>query len=205
MIDHWSGTDYYRRNARRYSQDTLNLDMTPLYERFLGHLSTGARILDAGCGSGRDSRAFIERGYAVRACDASPELAAMAEAYAGIPVDVLRFQDFEYVSEFHGIWACASLLHVSLEELPDVYNRLARALESGGVVYASFKYGTGSREEDGRRFTDLDEATLAMLFAESGGLQVRESWVTPDRRPDRQSDRWLNALLGIAEGACQKA
>lgn len=194
-----SDTDYYQQNARRYFQGTVSLDMMPLYERFLEHLPPEARILDAGCGSGRDAKAFVERGYAVRAFDASSELAALAEAYARMPVEVLRFQDLDYFAEFDGIWACASLLHVSLDELPDVFVRLARALNPSGIIYASFKYGQGAREEGGRRFSDLDETGLDGLLRDIPELHLVETWVSRDRRPGRPADRWLNVLLTAAE------
>ncbi|MBV5273652.1 MAG: class I SAM-dependent methyltransferase [Lamprocystis purpurea] len=188
-------TAYYRANADTFFADTLAVDMAPLYARFLPHLPVGGRILDAGCGSGRDALAFRERGYAVTAFDASAELAALAAAHLGQPVQVLRFQDLERTQAFDGIWACASLLHVPGAELPEVLRRLAMALRPGGVLYASFKYGSGEREHHGRRFTDLDEAGLATLLTQVQGLTELETWTTGDRRPGRESERWLNALL----------
>jgi SAM-dependent methyltransferase len=188
-------TAYYRANAAAFFADTLAVDMAPVYARFLPHLPVGGRILDAGCGSGRDTRAFLDRGYTVTAFDASAELAALAAAHVGQPVQVLRFQDLEWTHAFDGIWACASLLHVPATELPEVLRRLTRALRPGGVLYASFKYGSGEREHHGRRFTDLDEAGLATLLTQVQGLTELETWTTGDRRPGRESERWLNALL----------
>jgi SAM-dependent methyltransferase len=188
-------TAYYRANAAAFFADTLAVDMAPVYARFLPHLPVGGRILDAGCGSGRDTRAFLDRGYTVTAFDASAELAALAAAHVGQPVQVLRFQDLEWTQAFDGIWACASLLHVPATELPEVLRRLTRALRPGGVLYASFKYGSGEREHHGRRFTDLDEAGLATLLSQVQGLTGLDTWTTGDRRPGRESERWLNALL----------
>ncbi len=187
--------DYYRRNAKAYFDATLSVDMTPLYERFLRRLPEKASILDAGCGSGRDTLAFRRMGHEVVPFDASPELAALAEAFLGSPVEVLRFQDMAWEDRFDGAWACASLLHVPYDELPDVLLRLERALKPGGVLYASFKYGRGEREVEGRRFTDLDEEALAGLLHRVPGLSLLETWVTPDRRKGREKERWLNLLL----------
>lgn len=187
--------DYYDTHAAAFFAETCDVDMEPLYARFLAHVQSGGRLLDAGCGSGRDTRAFLERGYAVTAFDASPTLAALASAHCGIEIEIRRFQEVEWSATFDGIWACASLLHVPLVELPDVLQRLACALRSGGVLYASFKYGTGEREHQGRRFTDLDEAGLAALVAEVQGLEILETWVTADRRPGREAELWLNTLL----------
>lgn len=90
-----STNNYYVRTAHRYAESTRGIDMRPAYTRFLPRLAPGARILDAGCGSGRDSRAFREAGFQVTATDASPELARAAEAWAGIPVEVRRHEDTE--------------------------------------------------------------------------------------------------------------
>lgn len=187
--------DYYERNANSYFDATVDVDMSPLYQRFLPLLPSAARILDAGCGSGRDLRAFAKLGYRVTAFDASPALAALAEAYAGQPVYRARFQDIHWRESFEGVWACASLLHVSAAELPDALRRLASALVPAGVLYASFKYGHGEREYHGRHFTDMDEDGFYSLLDRGVDLQPLEVWITADQRPGRETERWLNALL----------
>jgi 2-polyprenyl-3-methyl-5-hydroxy-6-metoxy-1,4-benzoquinol methylase len=105
----------------------------------------GGFILDAGCGSGRDARAFREKGFSVYAFDACPELAALAAAHADIPVEVRTFADVDEEQRYDGVWACASLLHVPREHLPDALNRLWRALRPGGAFYLSFRPGAGDR------------------------------------------------------------
>ncbi len=188
-------TRYYSENAPVFFADTVAVAMDPLYARFLPHIPPGGHILDAGCGSGRDTLAFLERGYQVTAFDASPSLASLAERHTGQPVRVLRLQDMEWSQTFDGIWACASLLHVPAAELPEVMGRLAGALRPGGVLYASFKYGHGERERQGRRFTDLDVAGLRALLAQVPGLTEPETWISQDLRPGRAAERWLNTLL----------
>jgi len=190
-----SSADYYEDNAQAFFDETIGVDMAPLYERFLAGVPAGGQVLDAGCGSGRDVLAFLRAGYVVEAFDASPTLAALAETHLGQPVAVLRFEDITWRARFDGIWACASLLHVPMAELPGVLQRMAAALKPGGVLYASFKYGTGEREHKGRRFTDLDEARLMELLQAVPELVELETWTTSDRRPDRADERWLNTLL----------
>ncbi|NCC37000.1 MAG: class I SAM-dependent methyltransferase, partial [Chloroflexia bacterium] len=146
-------------------------------------------------GSGRDALAFRRLGYDVTAFEASPTLARMASEHCGLPVEVRRFQEIAWEDRFDGIWACASLLHVPMSDLPEVLGRLARALKPGCVLYASFKYGAGEREHGGRRFTDLDETGLAALVGAVPGLEVIETSVSGDRREGREHERWLNALL----------
>ncbi|MGB9095969.1 SAM-dependent methyltransferase, partial [Erwinia sp.] len=122
------------------------------------------------------------------------ELVERAKFLSGKPVEVMRFQALTAVDKYDGIWCCASLLHVPEKELPDVMALLARALKPGGVWYLSFKYGTGEREKDGRRFTDMNEDRLHGIIAALEGVQVKEAWTTGDRRPDRD-DVWINCLV----------
>lgn len=171
--------------------------MQPLYQRFLPLLPERAHILDAGCGSGRDARYFIEHGYQVTAFDASVEITELAEREIGQIVQVQRFQDIQYQNQFDGIWACASLLHVPASELSNAFHRLAHALKPEGVIYCSFKYGHGEYEKEGRRFTDMDEAGLRALVDENETLAIKDIWVTADRRSGREHEQWLNAILSL--------
>ena len=190
-------SDYYQLHAQRFFSETVDVDMSELYRPFVAHLKPGARILDAGCGSGRDAKAFREMGYEVEAFDASAELVELARQHSGLPVKQMRFEDITEVERYEGIWCCASLLHVPLAELPGVMAQLAKALKPGGVWYLSFKYGSGEREKDGRRFTDMDEAGFAEVLSELSGIEVMECWQTHDQRPERD-DSWINLVLSKA-------
>ena len=187
-------SDYYQLHAQRFFSETVDVDMSELYRPFVAHLKPGARILDAGCGSGRDAKAFSEMGYEVEAFDASAELVELARQHTGLPVKQMRFEEVTEVERYDGIWCCASLLHVPLAELPGVMAQLAKALKPGGVWYLSFKYGCGEREKDGRRFTDMDEGRFNLLITEIAEIKVENTWLTHDRRPKR-NEKWLNALL----------
>ena len=197
--------DYYTNNAKAYVESTLHVDMQPLYQRFLPLQPERAHILDVGCGSGRDARYFIEHGYQVTAFDASAEITALAEKEIGQPVQVQRLQDIQYNNQFDGIWACASLLHVPHSELESVFLRLHSALKPGGVLYASFKYGSGERERDGRRFTDMNKAGLDRLLNVVDGFSKVDVWTSEDRRPERAAEKWLNILLRAGEDAWRSA
>jgi len=186
--------DYYENNAQPYFEATWDADMRPLRARFLAHVPAGGRILDAGCGSGRDSRAFLADAFSVMAFDGSAALAALAGTYIGQPVGVRTFAEVDWNEAFEGVWACASLLHLPWAELPDAVRRLARALKPGGVLYMSFKYGSGERVEGGRFFLDLDEVGLDTLLAEVPALVLVEAWRSADQRGDIGRPDWLNAL-----------
>jgi len=188
---------YYQRNAQQFFECTVAVDMAEIRDRFTALLPAHGAVLDAGCGSGRDAKAFVEQGFQVEAFDASPELATLASQHSGLPVKVMRFQELDVSARYDGIWCCASLLHVSLMELPEVFRRLAQALKAGGVLYASFKYGQGEREDNGRAFTDICEGEIAGILRENGvnELRVMQEWMSEDRRRER-SDRWVNVLVG---------
>ncbi|WP_144884398.1 class I SAM-dependent methyltransferase [Leclercia adecarboxylata] len=185
---------YYQDNAQTFFDGTVNVDMSSLYEAFTQHLAPGARVLDAGCGSGRDAKAFQEMGYQVEAFDASPAMVELAREHTGLPVKVMSFADVDWKEEFDGIWCCASLLHVPAVELPGVMRRFADALKPGGVWYVSFKYGDGEREVDGRRFTDMDEVGLKALVSVLTDINVVKVWMTQDNRPMRD-ESWVNGVL----------
>ncbi|NNS06922.1 class I SAM-dependent methyltransferase [Erwinia sp. JH02] len=187
--------DYYQQHAERFFSETVTVDMSALYQPFVAHLKPGAPILDAGCGSGRDAKAFHEMGYDVEAFDASAELVELARQHSGLPVEQKRFEDVTDVERYDGIWCCASLLHVPLAELPEVMSRLARALKPDGVWYVSFKYGCGERAKDGRVFTDMDEPGLKALVRGLAGIEVVEMWQTGDQRPGRAEEGWLNVTM----------
>lgn len=191
--------DFYDANAEQFLTDTRHVDMSALLERFIDELPEApadtVRILDAGTGSGRDARAFHHAGYQVAAFDASPAMVKAATEFAGLPVQHMRFEDFSWEHPFEGIWACASLLHVTRRDLPSVMRRLANHLVTDGILYASFKLGFGDRQKDGRHFTDMTEESFSALLDECPALRQVEFWRTNDRRPDRKEDIWLNALL----------
>ncbi|RAU22708.1 DEAD/DEAH box helicase [Paramagnetospirillum kuznetsovii] len=185
---------YYNTNASTFFADTVGVDMSELHLRFLSAIPGGGLILDAGCGSGRDSKAFAERGYRVNAFDGSPELVEKATEVIGQQVRLCRFEEFGDRDCYDGIWACASLLHVAEQELPAAIGRLWASLKPSGVFYLSFKYGDGQRTQGGRHFTDATEARLTAWLTGLPDIESVECWITTDKRPDR-NESWLNALV----------
>lgn len=186
--------DYYQQQAASFYQSTVGVDMAPLYQRFLPYLAAGGHIIDAGCGSGRDSLYFANLGFKVSAFDASPALVKLAQRHTGLPISVCRFEQFSVAAPADAIWACASLLHVPRAELVQVIAHLSTQLTPGGIFYCSFKYGQDDVSRDGRHFTNLDETGLSELVSQLP-LTVIEHWQTGDLRPGREHERWLNAIL----------
>ena len=196
-----STLEYYNRNAGSFTSTTVDVEFTDIQDWFLRYLEPGALILDFGCGSGRDSRYFLSKGFRVEACDGSEEMVRAASKTAGIPVRKMLFEELDEEERYDGIFACASILHVPFEELPDILAKMERALKNDGTIYVSFKYGTFEGERNGRYFTDMTlERLQECLGAAAGkyggkGLRVVESRVTGDARPGRESEKWLNAIL----------
>jgi SAM-dependent methyltransferase len=170
---------YYESRAREYSDSTLDLDVRELYKPFIERLKTGAHILDAGCGSGRDTKFFLECGYHVTAIDASAEMVRLATEFTGQTCQVLSFQRMTFKEEFAGIWACASLLHVPKKEMRDVMIRFARSLRPSGVFYISLKEGDGeSVSDDGRYFSFYTAESFREVIKQTPHVLELHFWKT---------------------------
>lgn len=189
-----STLQYYQQNADEFVEGTISADMHDARARFLKLLPLHAFILDFGCGSGRDVRAFLEQGYGVDAVDGSAELCRMASEYTGISVKQMLFGELSATEQYDGIWACASILHLPKVELVDVLQKVADALKTCGVLYTSFKYGEFEGIRGGRYFTDLTENSLGELIVKVPSLRIVDTWITNDVRPGREEERWINIL-----------
>ena len=199
--------EYYEKNADAFFEGTVSADMTYARDRFLArvpekahlpekaNLPGKAYLLDLGCGSGRDTKAFLELGYSVDAMDGSEELCRRAGAFTGIEVKCMLFQDLDVKEKYDGIWACASLLHLPRKDRAEVFRKSRDALKQGGILYTGFKYGTFEGMRNGRYFTDFTEETFRAFLDECPGFTELEHWVTADVRPGRGEEKWFNVLL----------
>lgn len=185
---------YYEENADSFFKNTINVDMEILYQPFLALLSNNALILDAGCGSGRDSKAFLNKGFRVEAFDASIEMVKKARKATGLDVQLKSFNQVIEIEHYDAIWSCASLLHVKEQDLIKTMEVLKKSLKPSGIWYLSFKYGTKQREKEGRLFTDMNENKFNHLMKSFNFLHVHSQWITMDNRPDKD-DSWFNAIL----------
>ena len=187
--------EYYNRNAIIFVHGTVDVDFREMQDEFLSRVKPAGIILDLGCGSGRDSKYFLNQGYEVVAVDGSEEICKIASEYTGLCVIHSTFQDYRPDKKFDGIWACASLLHLSFDEVVEVMNRLSLCLNKGGCFYVSFKYGEFSDMRHGRYFTDMTKETFAQLFANVEGLKIELQKITSDVRADRVDEKWLNIYM----------
>jgi len=187
---------YYDENAHAFFENTSNADLLDIQNRFLSHIKTGRKILDLGCGSGRDARYFLDCGYEVEATDGSPEMCRLASALLNQPVKQMLFQDLQYIETYDGIWACASILHMKKAELPDMFRRIDVALKKEGVFYTSFKHGTFEGMRNGRYFTDLDKPALELILKDAAlTMKPVDLWISDDARVERRSEQWFNIIF----------
>ncbi|MBR4502550.1 MAG: methyltransferase domain-containing protein [Clostridia bacterium] len=191
---------WYRENAEKFIAGTADADLTPLYTAFLAYVPAGGRILDLGCGAGAASLHFKRLGYDVMAVDGCREMCEYTRRRVGCSVRCLRFEELDFMDEFDGVWACASLLHVPRDTLPPVLRLVRRALKDNGALYASFKYGGTERVSDGRFFCDFTLDTLRTLMDETGGFREIALKTTYDVRPGRGDERWVNMICLACPG-----
>ena len=187
--------NYYNLNAKNFIENTQNADMHLAQEKFLQLLPGSASILDFGCGSGRDTKYFLEKGYQVASTDGSAELCRLAGSFTGIKVKEMLFQELDEVGVYDGIWACSSILHLPKQELLSVIQKMCIALKDNGVIYTSFKYSNFEGERNGRYFTDFMEDTFREFIKVIPELTVEDQWITLDVRPGRGEEKWLNLIL----------
>ena len=186
---------YYNENATIFSATTQIVDFSITQDKFLALLQPNAYILDFGCGSGRDTKYFMEHGYRVEATDGSEELCKLASTYTGVSVKYMLFQELDEQKKYDGIWACSSILHLPKPELLPVIRKMCIALKDNGVIYTSFKYSNFEGERNGRYFTDFMEDTFREFIKVIPELTVEDQWITLDVRPGRGEEKWLNLIL----------
>ena len=187
--------EYYAANAEAFASSTVDVAFSSVQKCFEGLLQPGARVLDFGCGSGRDAKHFLEAGFAVDAVDGSPELCRIASELTGLPVRCMRFEELSAQSIYDGIWACSSILHVPSRQLLALLAKMAAALKPGGVVYTSFKLGEFEGVRNGRYFSDFTPESFARLLDKVPALREEEHCISGDARPGREDEKWLNLIL----------
>ena len=190
--------DYYNKNAAAYFESTVQLDVSDLRQKFEELLPEGGSILDLGCGSGRDSLAFYEDEFVVTPLDGSEEMCALAEIHTDLEVLHMMFEELDFDEVFDGVWACASLLHVPENQMPDILKKIGQALKPGGVLFLSVKEGDFEGIRNGRYFVDYSKRKLKELIEDSKTFRIEEMWKTEDVRGSIHEAKWLN-LLAIKE------
>ena len=164
MEEKYNTLEYYNKNAKIYCEQTLEGNMQENYDKFLQHLPSYAYILDFGCGSGRDSKYFIEKGYKVKAIDGSIEMCKLASKYINQEVICMNFEELKDINTYDGIWACSSILHVEKENLSGILIKMINALKVNGIIYTSFKIGEGFEIKEGKYYNYLTKNEMIQIL-----------------------------------------
>ena len=187
--------DYYNRNADEYFARTAEVTFDEIYNRFLKYIPDGGRIMDLGCGSGRDVKWLCNHGYEAYGLDASRELVSKASDEYDIPVFTGLIEEWTTAIPFDGVWCCASLMHLEDSALEQFFENLKYNLKQGGVLFMSVKSGieTGL-DEQGRYLRDFTEEDVHKIITRHGEFELRELWYTEDKL-SRNSFRWMNVII----------
>ena len=196
MPDHKDTTlDFYEQNAHRYATRTDKIDITDIHQLFLAELTPADRVLDLGCGPGRDAELFQDLGYRVTCVDGSAAMCDLARQRGLRDVRQANFDTFTAPADsFDAIWSMAAMLHVPWDEMPALLNRYADMLKVGGVFYMSFKaLEEAGCDADGRYFNAPTYTQLIHLALSSGRFEVAHLWMCDDA--SGRPVKWRNLIL----------
>ncbi len=196
MGEKYNTLDYYNKNASEYFEQTLNGNFTENYEKFLSRIPQNAYILDFGCGSGRDSKYFIENGYKVKAIDGSIEMCKLASEYIGQEVECMKFDELNEENVYDGIWACSSILHVEKEQLGIILEKIIKALKEKGIIYTSFKKGVKDEIKEGKYYNYLTKEKLEEIIEKYKlNIKIIDYFETLPSTKRIQDIVWANYIL----------
>lgn len=194
---------YYRKHSRVYFERTVTADAAAILHPLVALVPPPARVLDVGCGSGRDLAWLKAKGYTGFGIEAAPELARRARKHSGCPILVADFTTYP-LEKFRAdlIIAVGSLVHIPHHKLSASLNHLLTGLikqRDGagrqGHLYLSLKAGSGTRQvRDGRRFYLWQDLSSREIFAKLG-LKVVRAYVQPSTLAGDTRTSWLGYLL----------
>ncbi len=187
--------DYYDQNAEDFFFKTVNADMSSIYKLFLKYVPKGGCICDLGCGSGRDSKYFLEQGYKVIPVDGSINICRLASNFLGIKVENIKFQELNFISIFDAIWACSSLIFVSYEEMNYIINKILLSCKDMAIIYLCFKYGNNKVKRHGCEYYNYTEKSFNQLLKKYQCLSILEEWLSYDVLGRLSEPQWLNIIL----------
>jgi ubiquinone/menaquinone biosynthesis C-methylase UbiE len=174
----------YNTHAAAFEKTRAPFINVEQIEKFL-RKTPGKQILDVGCGPGRDARYFVDHGYTVTGVDLSAQLLALARTAVPeatfVEADMLSLP-FE-ADCFDGVWANASLLHLSRKDIGTALQEIYRVLAPGGICYCSMKEGTGEHKEydsrlnGGERFFSFVHEDEMHRYMKHAGFSIEASAV----------------------------
>jgi SAM-dependent methyltransferase len=185
---------FYQSQAPHFSLNPA-ISHSRHLDAFLDRLAQGARVLELGCGAGRDTVRIRERGFDLDATDGIPAMVVKANERHGANARLMRFDELDAVSHYNGVWAHACLLHCPRAKLPMVLARIHRALKPDGLHYASYKLGEGEAKSDGRdllgRLHNFPSAQWLFEAYKDANFDVLESETFAGKGSDGTQRDWL--------------
>lgn len=200
--------NWYNQNAETYAKSVVNLYPTKDLDEFAQLLKPGAKILDAGCGSGRDTNLFLQKGFNAQGLDISAGLIAVAKkTYPNLTFNEGTLIKLPFPEKnFDGVWANASLLHFeAVEEVKKALSEFSRVLKLDGILHVLVKAQTGKNKtavvtdalsKHDRFFQYFTISEIKNLIKEAGfkilkAEQVKEIDRNPNGRPEVE---WIRIL-----------
>lgn len=185
--------DDYNQNASGFRAGTWNHDVSQNINALLRHIQAQPpyRILDFGCGPGRDLAAFKSLGHIPVGLDGSSEFVSMARESSGCEVWHQDFLSLALPSvEFDGVFANASLFHVPGADIARVLKQLHRCLKPGGVLLSSNPRGGNQEGWNGARYGVYHDLTSWRRLLDEAGFIELEHYYRPEGLP-REQQPWL--------------
>lgn len=187
---------YYEGRSREFWEGTCDHDVSQNIDALLEAIGGEGpfRILDFGCGPGRDLLALSERGHQPVGLDGAEAFVQMARELAGVEVWLQDFLALKLPeADFDGVFANASLFHIPTRELPRVLGELIDCLRPGGVLFASNPRGENVEGWDRGRYGAYHDFEHWRAFALGAGFEEIHHYYRPDGLP-REQQPWLASL-----------
>lgn len=193
----------YNRGVEWHEKKTLSYDWSRQINEFVKILK-GKRVLDVGCGVGRDISVFLRKGIEIEGFDYSEEAIKKCQAkYPTVSFHIGNFQETNFPdNSFDGIWACASILNTSKEDLPNLLNEFLRILKPGGIIFASVKEGFEEKmvpDEYGERFFSFFSDDELKSFFENAGFKTIGSETITDEDLTGVASKKANWIIIYSE------
>lgn len=181
---------FYQEQAPRY---TMSFGQAPSrhLDRFLDRLSSGARILELGCGGGRDAARIAERGFVIDATDGTPAMVRKANERFAVGARVMRFEEIDAEAAYDAVWAHACLIHVARAGLPAILAAIHRALKPGGWHYASYKLGDGEGRDRHNRLHNFPASEWLEARYRDAGFEIEDTVVYDGEGADGVMREWM--------------
>lgn len=189
---------FYTDHAAEYAAETARLSMSPLLRTFADLSVHAAHVLDLGCGAGRDLLELSEMGLEPVGLDLSLPLASYAHKHSSAPVVVGDMRQLPFAKgSFRGVWASASLLHISRSDIGIALSECRRVLGTNGLFFSSVKAGSSEgRDQRGRFFSYFSLPEWSQLVRRAGfSVLLAEEKPAGDARARSDSTvSWINAF-----------